>query len=308
MSKTLVILLVLLPWVASATNEPEKAHDENDSTEMVTETGASFFDTAAVYTNDWNNNVTFRYPEANFSPKGILSLVDTTFGYAFPVEKKTTSGFGGRRNHKGIDIPIVTGEKIVAAFGGKVRYAKWNSGGFGNLVIIRHPNGLETYYAHLSKLKVKPNQVVKAGDVIGLGGSTGRSYSPHLHFEVRYNHVPFDPEHIFDLENYCLRKESLELTEVIQRGRGKVCTHPVHTVEDEDDHKHDHTHDDDINQNEKEEIEPDHSSTIEYHTVRSGDTLSKIGSQHGRSVDALCQLNGLSRTSILQIGQKIRVQ
>lgn len=301
MGKTLVFLISFLPLTVMAINDPANTPDENDTNVVEGENSVSFFDTAIVYTSDWNNQVTFRYPEAGFSPEGRISLVDSIFGYAFPVEKETTSGFGGRRHHKGIDIPLKTGENVVAAFGGKVRYAKWNTGGFGNLVIIRHPNGLETYYAHLSKIKVKPNQVVQAGDLIGLGGSTGRSYSPHLHFEIRYGHVAFDPRHIFDLENYCLKTETLDLEGVIQRGRGTLCKDAVEI----DDSGHDHDHDHDHSKETKKGVS---GGEAKYHTVRSGDTLSKIGYKHGRSVDTLCKLNGLSRTSILQIGQKIRVR
>ncbi len=301
MRTTLVLFLISLPIFASASNIPVKDTDDHDSSEVVEETAITFFDTASIYVEDWNNNVTFRYPEAGFSPKGIVPLVDTIFGYAFPVESETTSGFGGRRRHKGIDIPIQTGDEIVAAFGGKVRYAKWNSGGFGNLVIIRHPNGMETYYAHLSKLKVKPNQVVQAGELIGLGGSTGRSYSPHLHFEVRYGHVPFDPKHIFDLENYCLKTDSIDLAEVISNGRGQVCRD--HFEISDAGHDHDHG-----TAKEQKTTTPAAPADAKYYAVRSGDTLSKIGAKHGRSVDALCRMNGLTKTSILQIGQRIRVK
>lgn len=293
MRTALLYLLISAPWFSIAMETTGNDGEDNDSTSL------TFFDTASVYTEDWNNNVTFRYAEAGFSPHGKIALVDTMFGYAFPVEKETTSGFGGRRNHKGIDIPIKTGDNIVAAFGGKVRYAKWNSGGFGNLVIIRHPNGVETYYAHLSKIKVKPNQIVEPGELIGLGGSTGRSYSPHLHFEVRYGHVPFDPKHIFDLENYCLKTDSIELGNLVKNARGQICYDDLELEEHDHDHGHDHEHS---------STQSEGSSETGYHTVRSGDTLSKIAGNYGRSVDTLCKLNGLSRTSILQIGQRIRVK
>lgn len=299
MKNILLYTLIFFPMIALATNNPVKGEGDND-TSSVEEHTVSFFDTAAIYTTDWSNNVTFSYPEAGYSPTGAISLIDSTIGYAFPIEKETTSGFGSRRYsyHKGIDIPLVVGENVVAAFGGKVRYAKWNSGGYGNLVIIRHPNGMETYYAHLSKIKVKPNQVVSAGELIGLGGSTGRSYSPHLHFETRYNHVAFDPRHIFDLENYCLKNETVNLEDLIKKGKGTKSTDATADDEVDADHDHDHDH--------GSETVPDANAA--YYSIKSGDTLYKIARNHGTSVNALCNLNGLSETSILQIGQRVRVK
>lgn len=297
MRNTLVFLLLLTPCLVMAANNP------SDTNQVVEETTVTFYDTAKVYAESWNNEVTFQYPPTGFSPTGTINLVDSTVGYAYPVEGKMTSGFGGRRrHHKGIDIPIKVGEDIVAAFDGKVRYAKWNSGGFGNLVIVRHPNGLETFYAHLSKIKVQPNQVVKAGELIGLGGSTGRSYSPHLHFEVRYGYVPFDPMFIYDFENYCLKTDTLDLAMVVKNGKGMKC-YDSDPNEEIHDHDHDHAHPAPIAN-----AGSQGTTGARYHVVRSGDTLSKIGAKHGRSVDALCKLNGLTRQSILQIGQRIRVK
>jgi hypothetical protein len=298
MSKLILLSVLLLPALVQATNNPHSTPEDNDSSVVRENSRVSYFDTATIYVEDWSNHITFRYPEANFSPTETIPLVDTMFGYAFPVEKATTSGFGGRRHHKGVDIPLHTGDEVVAAFGGKVRYAKWNSGGFGNLVIIRHPNGLETYYAHLSRIKVKPNQVVKAGELIGLGGSTGRSYSPHLHFEVRYNHIPFDPEHIFDLEHFCLKTDVLDLSTAIKRGRGTVCYETEQIDHHSDEHDHDHG----------EQVGSKEETAENYHIVIAGDTLSKIGKQHGTTVENLCALNKLTPSSILQIDQKIRVK
>lgn len=298
MRNTLVLFLISMPLFAMATNNP------SDTNQVVEETTVSFYDTASVYTESWNNEVTFQYPPAGFSPTGIIPLTDSTLGYAYPVEKEMTSGFGGRRrHHKGIDIPLKVGEDVVAAFGGKVRYAKWNSGGFGNLVVVRHPNGLETYYAHLSKIKVEPNQVVQAGELLGLGGSTGRSYSPHLHFEIRYGYVPFDPNFVFDFENYCLKTDTLDLATVVKNGRGLKCYDTDEFDQEQHDHNHSHGTAAPLAKTSAQGTEG-----ARYHIVRSGDSLSKIGAKHGRSVDALCQLNGLTRTSILQIGQRIRVK
>lgn len=278
-------LLVFSSFASVETGDPEKGDslvEDNTSEEP------SFFDTANVYTEDWNNNVTFWYPQFNYSDSSILNFTDSTLSYAFPIENKTTSGFGRRHSsqHKGIDIPLKTGDTVVSAFDGKVRYAKYNSGGFGYLVIVRHVNGLETYYAHLSKLKVKPNQVVKAGELIGLGGSTGRSYSPHLHFEVRYNHHAFNPEKIFDLEYFCLKQEEAMVCDLVSKSKGS--------------HKG-HTHG-------KTQVSTANLKTGTVYSIKSGDTLGKIAGKYGTTVSALCRLNGMTQNAVLQIGQKIRVK
>jgi len=300
MNKIFFFLLAILPVTAFATNNPFGDTDSSNANEPVK---VSYFDTAQIYKHDWNNEVTFSYPEANYSPKGMIELTNSFIGYAFPVESKTTSGFGGRRYsyHKGIDIPLAVGDDVVSAFGGKVRYAKWNSGGYGNLVIVRHPNGMETYYAHLSKIKVKPNQIVRAGDLLGLGGSTGKSYSPHLHFETRYNNVAFDPRHIFDLEHYCLKAETVELETLILNGKGTV-SKEAEGEDTSDDDDHDHA------PKAKTVAPVTASSNGAIYSVRAGDSLSKIAVKNRTTVDALCKLNGLTRTSVLQIGQRVRVK
>ncbi|MBK7818250.1 MAG: M23 family metallopeptidase [Sphingobacteriaceae bacterium] len=119
--------------------------------------------------------------------------------YSNPFNGVLTSYYGWRdkRMHKGIDIDLNKGQPVVAAFDGKIRVAKRNNGGFGNLVIIMHPNGLETVYAHLSKIKVKQGQVVLSGQVIGLGGNTGKSRGSHLHFETRYKGYALNPLYLF---------------------------------------------------------------------------------------------------------------
>lgn len=134
--------------------------------------------------------------------------------FCFPVKNIITSPYGWRmrwnRPHRGVDVRLNTGDPVRAAFNGVVRIAR-PMGAYGNLVVIRHYNGLETVYGHLSKIKVKPLQVVRAGQVLGLGGSTGRSTGPHLHFEVRFQYEPFDPEWILDFSNYTLRTRKLYL-------------------------------------------------------------------------------------------------
>ena len=141
-----------------------------------------------------------------------ILLIRDSGEFCFPVKSRKTSNYGWRwnRGHHGVDIGLRTGEPVHAAFGGTVRVAA-RMGGYGNCVVLRHANGLETLYGHLSKINVKPHQEVAAGDIIGLGGSTGNSTGPHLHFECRFMYQTFDPEWILDFDNYGLRTRRLHL-------------------------------------------------------------------------------------------------
>ena len=141
-----------------------------------------------------------------------IKLVNSESDFCFPIRNIITSPYGWRWNraHRGVDIRLNTGDPVRCCFPGVVRIAK-PMGAYGNLVVVRHYNGLETVYGHLSKIKVRPRQRVKAGDVLGLGGSTGRSTGPHLHFEVRFQFETFDPEWILDFSNYTLRTRWLHL-------------------------------------------------------------------------------------------------
>lgn len=141
-----------------------------------------------------------------------IRLIKGDEKFCFPMKNVITSRYGWRWNraHRGVDIRLNTGDPVRCAFNGVVRIAR-PMGGYGNLVVVRHYNGLETVYGHLSKINVKPLQVVRAGQVLGLGGSTGHSTGPHLHFEVRFQYEPFDPEWILDFSNYTLRTRRLYL-------------------------------------------------------------------------------------------------
>ena len=141
-----------------------------------------------------------------------LKLASDSADFCFPVRNCKTSNYGWRwnRGHHGVDIRLNTGDPVRSAFRGVVRIAA-RMGGYGNCVVIRHPNGLETLYGHLSKINVQPNQPVAAGDIIGLGGSTGNSTGPHLHFECRFLYQTFDPEWILDFNTFSLRTRRLHL-------------------------------------------------------------------------------------------------
>lgn len=136
--------------------------------------------------------------------------IDVT-GYVAPVRGKVTSSYGWRprfgRMHKGIDLNLNVGDTVVAAFDGRVRITKFEGRGYGYYVVIRHDNGLETVYGHLSRFLVKPNQFVKAGQPIALGGNTGRSTGPHLHFETRFMGLAINPAAIIDFENFVTHKD-----------------------------------------------------------------------------------------------------
>ena len=217
-----------------------------------------------------------------------LCLEDDAHGsFTIPVNGPVTSRYKYRNGkfHNGIDLDLVTGDTVVSAFDGVVRYSRNNSGGYGNLVIVRHYNGLETYYAHLSKLLVFSGQKVSSGQVLGLGGNTGHSFGSHLHFEVRFYDSPMNPEELINFKTQSLKKTNFLLHKTMFR--------PGVTPSDQWRQK---------SNGSKEYV------AKKYYKVRSGDTLSGIAERNRTSVSSLCRLNGLRTTSILQIGQNLRVK
>jgi hypothetical protein len=192
--------------------------------------------------------------------------------YTNPFIGIITSPFGWRdkRMHKGIDIDLNKGDAVVAAFDGKVRIAEKNKGGFGNVVIIMHANGLETVYAHLSKLKVKPGQIVLSGQTIGLGGNTGRSRGSHLHFETRYKGHALNPLCFIDYHENKLYHHTV-IVKVIKK---ELTVYP---------------------------------SNAELHTVKNGETWSAIAKAYNSDVNQILRLNGLVKRCYLKPGRKVRV-
>lgn len=160
--------------------------------------GVVVFDPNDLFSTNWKNNRT-TLGQMNCALMKDTVVLDIS-GFVKPIEKPCNSGFKFRwgRWHQGNDFAAVIGTPVKAAFKGKVRYAGFNAGGFGNLIIIRHYNGLETYYAHLSQINVKVNDIIDAGTIIGKVGNTGHSQGPHLHLEVRFFDSPFDPGLIFN--------------------------------------------------------------------------------------------------------------
>ena len=256
----------------------------------------------STFVKDWVPNSTnpYRTPLDSLPLRNSICLVDSASSFVCPNQVKVFSRFGMRRGrrHQGVDLPLKTGTPVVAAFDGRVRASTYNSG-YGNLVIIRHENGLETYYGHLSKREVEVGDWVRAGDEIGLGGSTGRSTGPHLHFETRYQGFAFDPEWIADYETGQLRKNVF----VLRRSYLNANSH--YTPESIDEEDEIYADQEKIVEEEK-RIAAERAA-IRYYTVRDGDNLSKIAQKQGKSLNAILRLNPGINPDKLSIGQRIRV-
>ena len=217
--------------------------------------------------DEWSNELT-HYRNSTLLPDEFK--IDLR-NFTMPTDsKQVTSVYGQRwgRLHAGLDIKVYIGDTIRAAFNGKVRIVKYDAGGYGKFVVIRHPNGLETYYGHLSKQLVKENQDVKSGEPIGLGGNTGRSTGSHLHFETRLCGISINPAELFDFKNQDVTDDYYVFTKK---------THPQKTT-----------------------------TGMYVHKVRKGESLSSIARKHGTTVAALCQLNHVSRNTRLVSGQILK--
>ncbi len=229
---------------------------------------------------NWNNDILFF--NKSFDPSKIqdsimMVMQDSVHRFFPPILGPITSNFGWRRRgfHYGIDLNLETGDTVRSAFDGIVRVAKMGwGGGYGNVIIIRNSNGFESLYGHLSGIKVLPNQEVKAGDIIGLGGNTGRSYGSHLHFEIRYHGIAMNPEYFINFSSFTVKKDTVYLT---KKSFGYVSA--IQKI----------------------------AGATKYYKVKSGDSLSKIASKNGTTVAYLCKLNGIKATKVLQVGQVIKV-
>jgi hypothetical protein len=227
----------------------------------------------------------------------VITLVNIGDGvFSMPIKNTITSNFGWRRYrpHFGTDIDLNIGDQVVSSFDGMVRFAKYCQG-YGNCVIIRHNNGLETVYAHLSKLLVESGQCISAGTILGLGGNTGRSTGPHLHFEMRYLGQALDTEDFIDYEKGELKSNffTLRKTDV----ESKYDLRALHSR-----HKRDVGYARKYKTNGKLV-----KSKGGYYKIRSGDNLAKIAKRNHTTVKALCKKNGLTPNSKLCAGKRIKV-
>lgn len=232
-----------------------------------------------LYGSNWNTKWVDPFRGEAEKPNFPDSCAINCSSFVYPIDTiaRVTSKYGPRRRrmHRGIDLKVQKGDTIRAAFDGKVRIRNYERRGYGYYLVIRHPNGLETIYGHLSKQLVHVNDIVHAGDPIGLGGNTGRSTGSHLHFETRFLGQAINPAEIIDFENGVPVHDTFVFRNVKINGR-------------------------------KSNIYTSSGDQLVYHRVKSGDTLGKIARIYGTSVSELCRLNGIKPTTVLRIGQSIR--
>ena len=252
---------------------------------------------AADLYEDWNNHYAHR----------ATALPDTfkinLRGFCMPTDNRVvTSNFGARwgRQHKGIDVKVYIGDTIRAAFSGKVRMVKYEAGGYGKYVVIRHGNGLETIYGHMSKHLVAEDEIVEAGQPIGLGGNTGRSTGSHLHFETRLCGVALNPALMFDFKNqdvvgdyYMFYRDTYQKESIVANrlrgvgGKGKI-------EADED--------------TELAIAAPaaSYAKDVKFHKVKRGETLASIARKRGTTIEEICRLNRIGRNIRLMPGQILK--
>jgi hypothetical protein len=262
--------------------EPDSLINSEMNSEQSTEFGDDYnalfsSDFGGIDTSNWCNS---KINSGRFDYKTMLDtlklvLIDSSFSrfYVHPFPNYITSPFGPRGGywHFGTDVKVRTGDTVRCAFDGIVRVVMNDRYGYGKAVVVRHHNGLETIYGHLSKATVTLNQKLKAGETIGLGGNTGRSTGSHLHFEIRFCGEPFDPALIIDFDNYSLKSDTMQLS----RGNFEYLTALRKTI---------------------------------FHKVRKGENLGVIARRYGTTVKKLCAYNGITSRTVLKIGRRLVVR
>lgn len=254
-----------------------------------------------IYTEGWDSKRVNCYSEANVPQTAQIDVSK----FSMPHKGYITSPYGYRRRfrrmHKGVDLKVNIGDTIRAAFDGRVRIKNFERRGYGNYLVLRHTNDLETVYGHLSAFLVEEDQYVKAGEPIALGGNTGRSTGPHLHFETRYMGYAINPCAIFDFANQTTHTDLYTFDKrTYQKARNYD---PAANSQY-------------ARQYLKENPNKPYVRTASNHTkgsastyrVRKGDSLSKIASRNGTTVAKLCKLNGIKTSTKLQVGQRLKLR
>lgn len=243
-----------------------------------------------LYGGVWNNRYVNVYGSVESVPETFK--VDLS-NFTMPTMGHTTSNYGrrGRRTHHGIDLKVQVGDTIYAAFDGKIRVCEYERRGYGYYVVIRHPNGLETVYGHLSKFLVSDNDVVKSGDPIALGGNTGRSTGSHLHFETRFLGRSINPIDIIDFENKVCHRDVYTVQTSTLGTPGRAARSVANTS----------------SRSSEKTTNKYATGTVSYYRIKKGDTLGHIAKMHGVTVQKLCKLNNMSTRETLRLGKSLRV-
>ena len=270
-----------------------------------------------IYTEGWDSDLVNCYKDANVPNSKVIDVRH----YVIPIKGNyVTSHYGYRpqfgRTHKGIDLRSAIGDTVYSAFSGRVRLTRFERGGYGFYVIVRHENGLETVYGHLSRFLVKPDQYVKAGQPIALSGNTGRSTGPHLHFETRFMGYAINPEAIFDFGNRCTHTDSYTFTKSTytkardyapskRYAAAKKSTEkpaePAATSTRSSKKEHQ------VTASTKKSTKESREKSRSTYQVQKGDNLEKIAARNNTTVAKLKKLNGMTSDKVVE-GKVLKVK
>ena len=271
-----------------------------------------------IYTEGWDSDLVNCYKDANVPNSKVIDVRH----YVMPIKGNyVTSHYGYRpqfgRTHKGIDLRSAIGDTVYSAFSGRVRLTRFERGGYGFYVIVRHENGLETVYGHLSRFLVKPDQYVKAGQPIALSGNTGRSTGPHLHFETRFMGYAINPEAIFDFGNRCTHTNSYTLTKstytkardyapskryaAAKKSTEKPAEPAATSTRSSKKEQHQ------VTASTKKSTKESREKSRSTYQVQKGDNLEKIAARNNTTVAQLKKLNGMTSDKVVE-GKVLKVK
>lgn len=271
----------------SVLDEAEASREEFDINEIPAD---------EIYGGMWKNSSVNAYGSLKNAPDSFI--VDLS-NFTMPAKGHMTSNFGrrgSRRYHYGIDLKAQTGDTIYAAFDGKIRVKQFERAGYGYYVVIRHVNGLETVYGHLSKFLVDENQFVRSGEPIGLAGNTGRSFGSHLHFETRFLGKPINPNFIIDFNNQVCHRDEYVVTNSSYRKTTSSSRVLASNSRNASTYQKPST-----------STNKYVAGNVKYHRIKKGDTLGAIAKRYGVSVSKLCSLNNMTPKTTLRVGKSVRV-
>ena len=272
-----------------------------------------------IYTEGWDSDLVNCYKDANVPNTKVLDVRH----YVMPVKGNyVTSHYGYRpqfgRTHKGVDLRSAVGDTVYSAFSGRVRLTRFERSGYGFYVIVRHENGLETVYGHLSRFLVKPDQYVKAGQPIALSGNTGRSTGPHLHFETRFMGYAINPEAIFDFSNRCTHTDSYTFSKSTytkareyapskRYAASKKSSSEAPANASTKSHSKKEQQSQSTTASTRKSTKESRQSSRSTYKVQKGDNLGKIAAENNMSVAQLKKLNGLTSDNV-EAGKVLRVK